>query len=67
MAEVAASLVVSPLVSLLKEKVTSSLLDQYNVMEGMERQHRILKRKLPALPSLMSWLTPRSKRLAEEE
>ena len=38
MAELAASLVVGPLVSLLKDKVSSSLLDQYNVMEGREKR-----------------------------
>ena len=53
MAELAASLVVGPLVSLLK-KVSSSLLDQYNVMEGMEKQHEILKRKLPAILDIMA-------------
>ncbi|XP_066337518.1 putative disease resistance protein RGA4 [Miscanthus floridulus] len=53
MAELAASLVVGPLVSLLK-KVSSSLLDQYNVMEGMAKQHEILKRKLPAILDIMA-------------
>ena len=53
MAELAASLVVGPLVSLLK-KVSSSLLDQYNVMEGMEKQHEILKRQLPAILDIMA-------------
>ena len=53
MAELTASLVVGPLVSLLK-KVSSSLLDQYNVMEGMEKQHEILKRKLPAILDIMA-------------
>ena len=52
MAELAASLVVGPLVSLLK--VSSSLLDQYNVMEGMEKQHKILKRQLPAILDIMA-------------
>ncbi|XP_066337511.1 putative disease resistance protein RGA4 [Miscanthus floridulus] len=54
MAELAASLVVGPLVSLLKDKVSSSLLDQYNLMEGMEKQHKILKRKLPAILDVMA-------------
>ena len=49
MAELAVSLVVGPLVSLLKDKVSSYLLDQYNVMEGMEKQRKILERKLPAI------------------
>ncbi|XP_066337193.1 putative disease resistance protein RGA4 [Miscanthus floridulus] len=49
MAELAASLVVGPLVSLLKDKVSSYLLDQYNVMEGMEKQCKILERNLPAI------------------
>jgi len=52
MAELAASLVVGPLVSLLK--VSSSLLDQYNVMEGMEKQRKILERKLPAIVDVMA-------------
>jgi len=54
MAELAASLVVGPLVSLLKDKVSSSLLDQYNVMEGMEKQRTILERKLPAILDVMA-------------
>jgi hypothetical protein len=49
MAELAASLVVTPLVSLLKDKVSSSLLDQYKVMEGMEKHHKTLMRWLPAI------------------
>ena len=54
MAELAASLVVGLLVSLLKDKVSSYLLDQYNVMEGMEKQRKILKRKLPAILDIMA-------------
>jgi len=61
-------LMIGPLVSLLKDKVSSYLLNQYKVMQGMEEQREILARRFPAIldfieagsgpsrPGVSSWL-----------
>nr|UBY07491.1 NBS-LRR disease resistance protein [Dasypyrum villosum] len=49
MEELVVTMAIRPLVAMLRDKVSSYLLDQYNVMDGMEKQHRILKRRLPII------------------
>ncbi|VAH00259.1 unnamed protein product [Triticum turgidum subsp. durum] len=49
MAGLVVTMAIRPLVATLMDKASSYLLDQYNVMEGMEKQHGILKRRLPII------------------
>ena len=49
MAELVVTMALRPLVAMLRDKASNYLLDQNNVMEGMEKQHMILKRRLPII------------------
>ncbi|CAN6162258.1 unnamed protein product [Urochloa humidicola] len=48
-----AEFMIGPLVSLLKDKASSYLLDKYKVMRGMEGQREILERRLQAIQDII--------------